>query len=97
MQLLADDVPIDLAGIHHVELELRDTRRNTYHYSSLGSSPKVGILDAIAGKVYLDPPGSLFKQLLSPYLLYWLVYEDATTFYSVPEEVEALILARKNF
>ena len=96
-QLLADDVAINLEGIHHVELELRDMKRNTYRYSSLAVGPKVGISEAANGKVYLDPPSSLFKQLLSPYLLYWLVYDDVTTWYSCPEDIEAIIQVRKNW
>ena len=97
MQLLADDTAIDLTDVDHVVLELRDMRRNTYKYSSGDVSPKVGVSGATEGKVYLDPPSSLFKSVLSPYTLYWMVYEDATTWYGVPEEIEALIQVRRNY
>jgi len=97
MQLLADDKAIDLTGVHHVELEIRDMKRHVYRYSSLDASPKVGVLDTANGKVWLDPPASLFKQLYAPYLLYWLVWETETEWFSVPEETEAMIKVRKNW
>lgn len=97
MQLLADDEAINLTSAHHVELEMKDARENTYHYSSLDVSPKVGISVAAEGKVWLDPPASLFKTVLSPYPLYWLVYSSATVFFGVPEEGEGIIEVRRNW
>lgn len=97
MQLLADDESVDLSDVHHVEMEMRDSRRNTYHYSSLDASPKVGISDGTDGMVYLDPPASLFKTVLEPYLFYFWVYEEEEKKYSVPEEIEAMFRVRRNY
>ena len=98
IQLLADDVPIPLGDIDHIEIEMRDSKRNTYKYSSQDSSPKVGIVTPeTLGKVYLDPPASLFKTICSPYLLYCWVVEADKTRYSVPEETEAMIQVRRNY
>jgi hypothetical protein len=96
MQLLANGNPIDLTGIHHVELEMEDVRGKTYHYSSLDASPQVEVYEATTGKVYLDPPSTLFREVLSPYQGYWWVYETATSKYSVPEELEFEIKVREN-
>ena len=97
MQLLADDVAIDLTPMHHIEVEMRDMKRNVHRYSSLDASPKVGIENASEGKVFLEPPASLFKAILSPYLLYFLVFTDVGKWFGVPEAVEALIQVRRNW
>lgn len=97
MQLLADDSPIDLMAVHHFEVEMRDRRRNTYRYSSTDASPKVGIQAATSGKIYLEPPASLFKTILSPYLGYVWVFDTALSKFSVPEEVEFMIQVRRNY
>ena len=97
MQLLADDDPIDLTDIDHIEIELRDSRRNTYKYSSASASPKAGVSDAVNGTVYLDPPATLFKAVCSPYLGYVIIVADDLTWYSVPEEVEFMIQVRRNW
>ena len=97
IQLLADNDPIDLTGIDHIEIELRDARRNTYKYSSDDVSPIVGVYDTTQGKVYLDPTTTLFKAICSPYLFYVWIVDSELKRYSVPEEVEGLIKVRKNY
>lgn len=98
MQLFGDDDPIDnLDDADHIEVELRDSRRNTYKYSSEDSPQRVGISDATTGKVYLDPPATLFKAVCSPYLGYVIVVNADKTWFSVPEAVEFLISVRKNY
>ena len=97
MQLFADDDPIDLTDIDHIEIELRDTRRNTYHYASNATPVYSGVSDAVNGMVYLDPPSTLFKAVCSPYLGYVRIIADDGTWYSVPEEVEFFIQVRKNY
>ena len=97
MQLLADDVAIDLSAIDHVELEMKDTRRNVYRYSSTDASPKVGVQVAVEGLVFFDPPTKLFKTILSPYVGYVFVYETPTRKFAVPEDTEFFIHVRRNF
>lgn len=97
MQLLADDVAIDLSAVHHIEVEIRDMRRNTYRYSSLDASPRVGIQIPTEGTVFFDPPVSLFKTILSPFLGYVWVFETETRKFSVPEDTEFFISVRRNW
>jgi hypothetical protein len=97
MQLLAGNSAIDLSSIHHVELELRDNRRNVYRYSTLDASPRIGISDASEGKVYFEPLASTLKSIRSPYNGYWFVFETSSRKYSVPEENEFRINVRGNW
>jgi len=94
MQLLADNDPINLTNVDHVELFLRDKMKTVYHYKSNSTSPQVAIEVAEEGTVSLEPTRSLFKAILSPYKGYWLVYEDADTYYSTPEDNEFEITVR---
>lgn len=90
-QLLAGGDAIDLGGVDHVELHMKDKKGKTYRYSSSDVSPKVLITDAANGKVGFDPIATsppIFTQIRSPYRGYWLVYDTATTYYSVPEDSE---------
>jgi hypothetical protein len=98
MELDADDEPIDLTSVDHIELEIRDSRRNVYRYSSADASPKVGVNEEPStGKVWLDPPASLFKTIASPYLGYFWVFTSATSKFSVPEDLEFVIQVRRNY
>ena len=98
MQLLADGDPIDLSGVDHVTLEMRDSKKRTYKYSSDDPSPKFEITDAGSGIVALTPPNAtLFKTVLSPFVGYVWVYTTGTKKYSVPEETDFLIKVRRNY
>lgn len=97
-QLLADDDPIDLTSINHVEMEMRDKRGNRYTYSTADIVPYVSITAASTGKVRFSPPTELiFLATGSPYKGYWLVYTTATAHYSVPEDREFTLKIREEY
>lgn len=97
-QLLADDDPIDLTSINHVEMEMRDKHRKAYKYSSSDGSPKVSIVTASSGLVRFTPPdATIFLAAKSPYKGYWRVYETASKNYSVPEDSEFEIKIREDY
>src|SRR5574343_1655164 len=91
-QLLADDTAIDLSGVDHVEMEMRDKKGKRYSYSSSDSPAYISIVTTTEGKVRFSPPNErIFLATGSPYTGYWKVYSDASTHYSVPEDKEFTI------
>ena len=99
MQLLADDSAINLSSVHHVELQMMNSKNKIYRYSSLDSPVYLAISDASNGKVTFTPPdGTVFLYTVSPYKLYIWVYTSSTVKYSVPESgEEGRIKIRKEF
>lgn len=97
-QLLADDDPIDLTSVNHVEMEMKDKRGNRYSYSSSDVPARVSITAETTGKVRFTPPTELiFLATVTPYKGYWKVYTSATSHYSVPEDREFTIKVREEY
>jgi hypothetical protein len=98
MQLLSGSTPIDLSGIDHLELEMRDSKRKVYRYSTSDASPKISIVSASLGRVKYSPPNNkIFLATNSPYRGYWIIYETSTKEYTVPEDNEWEIKIREDF
>jgi len=97
-QLLADDDPIDLTSVNHVEMEMKDKRGTRYSYSTLDSPAYLSILIATQGQVRFSPPTELiFLATGSPYKGYWKIYTTATVHYSCPEDQEFTLLIRETY
>lgn len=85
MTLLNDGEAIDLSSVDHVELRMVDSLGNTYRYSSADITPAVEVVTATSGIVSFTPPAeTVFMYLRQPYNIFWWVFADATTKYSVP-------------
>jgi hypothetical protein len=98
VQLLADGSPIDLAGVHAVQWDMKDKRNKVYRYNSNDASPAVIITDTTNGKVTFTPPDeNVFQYLSSPYRFYILVYDTSTSRYAVPEKESAEISLLKEY
>jgi nitrogen fixation protein FixH len=98
MELLSGTTAIDLTGIDHLELEIRDSKRKVYKYSTADASPKISITNASQGLVKYSPPtAKIFLATNSPYRGYWIIWETATKSYTCPEESEFVIKIREDF
>ena len=99
MVLLSNEDAIDLTDVDHVELEMIDKSRKTYHYSSDDSPSYLAIADdPTTGVVTFTPPGeTIFLYQRSPYRLYIKIYETSTKHYAVPENDSAEILITKEY
>lgn len=97
MTLYSNDSAINLTGIHHIELHLRDSKNKVLRYSSSDDSPKVAIVTAASGIVGYDPASTDLIADRSPYNCYWWVFPTASTQYSCPEENEFQLIVRKEY
>ena len=99
MALLSNEDAIDLTDVDHVELEMIDKSRKTYHYSSDDSPSYLEIADdPTTGVVTFTPPDStIFLYQRSPYRGHVWVYETSTKRYSVPESSDFEIKITKEF
>jgi nitrogen fixation protein FixH len=98
MQLLSGNSAIDLTGINHLELEMRDSKRKVYKYKTTDTTPYISIVSATEGKVKFTPPNNkIFLATNSPYYGYWIIYETASKDYTVPEDSEFTIKVREDF
>ena len=97
-QLLAGNTAINLTGIDHLQMEMRDKSRKVYSYSTADSSPSISIVTASEGKVRFTPPSeTIFLSSKSPYKGYWKIWEKSTKWYACPEDSEFLLYVREEF
>ncbi len=98
MQLLSGTTAIDLTSIDHIEMEMRDSKRNVYKYKSTDSPAYISITNATSGMVKYTPPNSkIFIATNTPYKGYWIIYETSTKSYTCPQEGEFSIIVREDF
>lgn len=96
-QMYADGSVISLAGIDHVELNVRDKHGVITTFTSSGGSPKLFITDSINGIIELRPAATDFYYAKSPYKAYMKIYETASRWYAIPEDTEMTIIVREGF
>ena len=98
MQLFSDDEVIDLTDVDHIEMNMIDSYKNTYHYSSDDESPALVITTPLSGIITFTPPSeTIFLYQRSSYRLYVWIYETATKKYAVPENGYAEIKTTREF
>lgn len=98
MQLLSGTNPIDLTGIDHLEMEMRDSKRKVYKYKSTDSPAYITITNALTGMVsYIPVNDKIFIATNSPYTGYWIVYETEDKQYTVPGDNEFTIKVREDY
>jgi len=98
MQLFSDDEVIDLTDVDHIEMNMIDSYKNTYHYSSDDESPALVITTPLSGIITFTPPSeAVFLYQRSPYKGHTWVYETATKKYAVPENSYFEIRVTKEF
>ena len=96
-QLISSGSPINLTGIDHIELNLKDNLDNITTFTSSGGSPKLFINDAVTGIIELRPTATDFYAIRSPYLFYFKIFETASRWFGIPEIEEGKIYVRREF
>lgn len=98
MRLLSNDKPIDLSGVYAVRLDLIDSLKKVYRYSTVDDPAYLSITNASDGQITLTPPSSsVFEYQRNPYKVYAWVFETVNKKYSVPEKGYSLIELEKEY
>ena len=97
MTLFADNVPIALNSGIVVELKMLDSKGKVYDYRSDAASAYAVIVNTSGTVKFTAPDETIFSQVRQPYELYWWIYTDPNTRYSVPEKDNAVIKVVKDF
>lgn len=79
---------INLSGVDHVELWMRNNAGGTSMFTSGGASPKLTFPTgyAAAGSVRLTPGTADFQSTYSPYRYQFKVFRTSSAWYYVPED-----------
>lgn len=96
--LYADDDELDISSTSHVELNMIDSKKKVYRYSSDSSGPRIVVNSDTLGYITFTPPSyDTFLYDRSPYKLYCWVYETSGVKYSVPRDGYATIKVLREY